>query len=51
MFTQFKVETAAGTILCHRLADEGLTAYTSDTPVVLTWPVDQTAILGRPALV
>lgn len=46
MFTQFKVETAAGAILCHRLADEGLSAYTAGTQVVLTWPVDQTAILA-----
>ena len=46
MFTQFKVETAAGTILCHRLADEGLSAYTAGTQVVLTWPVDQTAVLA-----
>jgi len=48
MFTQFKVETAAGTILCHRLADESLSAYTAGTPVVLTWPVDQTAVLAGP---
>jgi len=46
MFTQFQVETAAGTILCHRLADESLSAYTVGTPVVLTWPVDQTAVLA-----
>ena len=46
MFTQFKVETAAGTILCHRLADEGLSAFTAGTQVVLSWPVDQTAILA-----
>jgi spermidine/putrescine transport system ATP-binding protein len=49
MFTQFRVETAAGTILCHRLADESLSAYTAATPVVLTWPVDQTAVLAGPA--
>jgi spermidine/putrescine transport system ATP-binding protein len=48
MFTQFRVETAAGTILCHRLADEGLSAYTAGTAVVLTWPVDQTAVLAGP---
>ncbi|MCY7303215.1 MAG: ABC transporter ATP-binding protein [Thermoleophilia bacterium] len=46
MFTQFKVETAAATILCHRLADEELSACTSGTRVVLTWPVDQTSILA-----
>ena len=48
MFTQFHVETAAGTILCHRLADEALSAYTVGTPVVLTWPIDQTARLAAP---
>jgi spermidine/putrescine transport system ATP-binding protein len=46
MFTQFLVETAAGNVLCHRLADEGLTAYTVGTRVALTWPVDQTAVLA-----
>ena len=50
MFTQFKVETVTGTILCHRLADESLSEYAVDTPVVLTWPVEQTAVLaGSPA--
>ena len=48
MFTQFKVETAAGLVLCHRLADEGLAAYTVGTSVVLTWPVHQTAVLAGP---
>jgi spermidine/putrescine transport system ATP-binding protein len=48
MFTQFRVGTAAGTILCHRLADEDISAYTAGTPVVLTWPVDQTTVLGGP---
>ena len=48
MFTQFKVETAAGTLLCHRLADENLAGYTVDTSVVLTWPVEQTAVLHGP---
>jgi spermidine/putrescine transport system ATP-binding protein len=48
MFTQFHVETAAGTILCHRLADESLSAYTVGTAVVLTWPVEQTALLAGP---
>ena len=46
MFTQFRVETAAGTILCHRLADEGLSAYAVGNSVVLSWPVEQTAVLA-----
>ena len=46
MFTQFRVETAAGTVLCHRLADESLSAYAAGTGVVLTWPADQTAVLA-----
>ena len=46
MFTQFRVETAAGQVLCHRLADEDLTAFTTGATVVLTWPVDQTAVLS-----
>ncbi len=49
MFTQFRVETDAGAILCHRLADEDLAAFMPGTPVVLTWPVDQTTLLdGAP---
>jgi spermidine/putrescine transport system ATP-binding protein len=49
MFTQFRVETDAGAILCHRLADEDLAAFTPGTPVVLTWPVDQSTVLdGAP---
>jgi len=49
MFTQFQVETPAGTILSHRLADEDLAAYTVGAAVILSWPPDQTAVLaGRP---
>ena len=32
MFTQFQVETAAGAILCHRLADEDLVGVHAATP-------------------
>ena len=46
MFTQFQVETPAGTILSHRLADEDLAAYSVGTAVVLTWPADQTAVFA-----
>ena len=46
MFTQFQVETAAGPLLCHRLADEDLAGYAVGTDVVLTWPIDQTAVLA-----
>jgi spermidine/putrescine transport system ATP-binding protein len=46
MFTQFQVETPAGTILSHRLADEDLAAYSVGTAVLLSWPTEQTAVLA-----
>ena len=37
MYTQFVVETAVGTVVSHRLADESLTDFEPGASVVLSW--------------
>src|SRR3954447_7870887 len=38
MYTQFHVDTAAGRIVSHRLADEPAVRLGTGTPVTLSWP-------------
>jgi spermidine/putrescine transport system ATP-binding protein len=53
MYTQFHVDTAAGRIVSHRLADEQRTELAVGSPVVLTWGADDAYVLAErpPALV
>jgi spermidine/putrescine transport system ATP-binding protein len=46
MYTQFHVETPAGRIVCHRLADEPLGPFEAGTRVTLSWEAEHTTILG-----
>jgi spermidine/putrescine transport system ATP-binding protein len=50
MYTQFHVETAAGRLVSHRLADEVLDPLEPRSRVVLTWEPEHTAVLGDASL-
>ncbi len=46
MYTQFHVETRAGRIVCHRLADESLPPLGAGAPVALSWDADHASRLA-----
>jgi hypothetical protein len=46
MYTQFHVDTRAGRVVCHRLADESLTALGPNTRVTLSWEADNASLLA-----
>jgi len=46
MYTQFHVDTRAGRLVSHRLADEVPGAVEAGTPVTLSWEPDQASPLG-----
>jgi spermidine/putrescine transport system ATP-binding protein len=46
MYTQFHVETRAGRIVSHRLADEVLAPFEVGSHVALSWEPEHTAVLG-----
>jgi spermidine/putrescine transport system ATP-binding protein len=46
MYTQFHVETRAGRIVSHRLADESLASIRSESRVVLSWDPEHTSVLA-----
>jgi spermidine/putrescine transport system ATP-binding protein len=46
MYTQLHVETRAGRVICHRLADEQLAPLAPGSRVELTWDPDHASILG-----
>jgi spermidine/putrescine transport system ATP-binding protein len=48
MYTQFHVETRAGRIVCHRLADELLSPLEVGSQVTLSWEPEHTSVLGEP---
>src|SRR6266481_1192824 len=50
MYTQFHVDTRAGRIVCHRLADESLASFGPGTRVTLSWPAEQASILSDAVL-
>ncbi|MGZ4316882.1 MAG: ABC transporter ATP-binding protein [Gaiellaceae bacterium] len=45
MYTQFHIDTRLGRIVCHRLADESLDAFTDGSSVALTWESEHAALL------
>jgi ABC-type Fe3+/spermidine/putrescine transport system ATPase subunit len=47
MYTQLHVDTRAGRIVCHRLADESLASLEPGSPVTLSWEPDQASLLGE----
>jgi spermidine/putrescine transport system ATP-binding protein len=46
MYTQFHVETRAGRIVCHRLADESLAPLGGGSRVALSWDADHASRLA-----
>jgi hypothetical protein len=46
MYTQFHVETSAGRVVCHRLADESLAPFVEGSRVALSWEPDHASLLG-----
>ncbi len=49
MYTQFHVDTHAGRIVCHRLADESLASLGPGSRVTLSWQAEQASILSDAA--
>src|SRR5881409_1310889 len=46
MYTQFHVETAAGRLICHRLAHESLAPLAAGSKVTLGWEPDEASVLA-----
>jgi spermidine/putrescine transport system ATP-binding protein len=46
MYTQLHVDTRAGRIVCHRLADESLAPLEPGSRVTLSWEPEQASLLG-----
>jgi spermidine/putrescine transport system ATP-binding protein len=49
MYTQFHVETKAGRVVCHRLADDSVEPLEPGLPVALSWEAEHTSVIGGPA--
>ena len=47
MYTQFHVDTQAGRLVSHRLADESLRGLEGGSRVALSWDVEQASLLGE----
>jgi hypothetical protein len=45
MYTQFHVDTRAGRIVSHRLADESTAGLEAGSPVTLTWSPEHASVL------
>ncbi|MFL5928724.1 MAG: ABC transporter ATP-binding protein [Gaiellaceae bacterium] len=50
MYTQFHVDTRAGRIVSHRLADEPAVRLEAGTPVTLSWPPEHATVVGSDTL-
>jgi spermidine/putrescine transport system ATP-binding protein len=46
MYTQFHVDTGAGRVVSHRLADEDLPPLDTGAPVAVSWGSEHSSILG-----
>ena len=46
MYTQFHVDTRAGRVVSHRLADETLSRVSVGSRVTLSWPPEHASLLG-----
>jgi spermidine/putrescine transport system ATP-binding protein len=47
MYTQLHVDTAAGRVVCHRLADRSLADLVPGTGVTIAWDADDSYVLGE----
>ena len=50
MYTQFHVETKAGRVISHHLADESIEPFGPGLAVALSWEPEHTSVLGESAL-
>jgi spermidine/putrescine transport system ATP-binding protein len=50
MYTQFHVQTAAGRVVCHRLAGESLAPLEAHSSVLLSWAPEHTSVLADAAV-
>jgi spermidine/putrescine transport system ATP-binding protein len=50
MYTQFHVDTPAGRVVSHRLAEESLTPLALESRVMLSWEPEHTSVLDAVAL-
>jgi spermidine/putrescine transport system ATP-binding protein len=48
MYTQFHVDSTAGTVVCHRLAEDQLTSLELQSRVVLSWEPEHTSVISDP---
>jgi spermidine/putrescine transport system ATP-binding protein len=46
MYTQFHVDTKAGRVVCHHLADDSVEGLEPGLPVALSWEPEHTTVLG-----
>ena len=46
MYTQFHVDTKAGRIVCHHLADDSVEPLEPGSAVALSWEPEHTSVLG-----
>ena len=46
MYTQFHVDTPAGRVVSHRLAERAPDSLNAGSPVVVAWDADQTYTLA-----
>jgi spermidine/putrescine transport system ATP-binding protein len=46
MYTQFHVDTSAGRVVCHRLADESVAGLEPGSRVDLSWEPEHSSVLG-----
>jgi spermidine/putrescine transport system ATP-binding protein len=51
MYTQVHVDTAAGRVISHRLADESVEELRSGAAIELAWDADDSYVLGEPLVV
>jgi spermidine/putrescine transport system ATP-binding protein len=49
MYTQFHVDTRAGALVSHRLADESLAPFEPGARVTLSWEPEQASLLAEPS--
>jgi ABC-type Fe3+/spermidine/putrescine transport system ATPase subunit len=49
MYTQFHVDTKAGRIVCHHLADDTVESFGPGLAVALSWETEHTTVLGDSA--
>jgi spermidine/putrescine transport system ATP-binding protein len=45
MYTQFHVDSRAGRVVCHHLADDVVESFVPGRPVVLSWAPEHTSVL------